>query len=32
MHGMASAFLALTSLNMRTASAGEACILDMIDA
>lgn len=28
---MASAFLALTSLNMRTASAGEACILDMIE-
>jgi hypothetical protein len=26
---MASAFLAFTSLNMRTASAGEACIADM---
>jgi len=26
---MASAFLVLTSLNMRTASAGEACIQDM---
>jgi hypothetical protein len=26
---MASAFLAFTSLNIRTASAGEACILDM---
>ena len=26
---MASAFLLLTSLNMRTASAGEACIQDM---